>query len=189
MATASIKKMTCAAALFGAWGTAQADDVKLGPISTGAPRIFTGQALGDFTDRYYFTLPANSASGYSVFNLPFEHEGSTWNTIFRSLSLFSNPDGIPLNGDEQHLITRSIPSGESGEALSSIFGPTLGGNMYLSASGNTTGTEGELESYSGAISVSPIPEPEVWTMMLVGVGLVGFRLRHKAKRALASRLA
>jgi hypothetical protein len=187
MATASIKKMTCAAALFGAWGTAQAADVNLGLITIGAPRIFTGQALGDFTDRYYFTLPANGGSGYSVVNFPFEHEGSTWNTILRSLSAFSNTDGIPLNGD-QHLSTRSIPSGESGEALSLIFGPTLGGNMYLGASGVTTGTEGELEVYSGAISVSPIPEPEVWTMMLVGVGLVGFRLRHKAKRALASRL-
>lgn len=34
-----------------------------------------------------------------------------------------------------------------------------------------------------AVDVSPIPEPEVWAMMLVGAGLVGFQLRRKSKQS------
>jgi hypothetical protein len=37
--------------------------------------------------------------------------------------------------------------------------------------------------------VGPIPEPEIWALMLVGTGLVGFQLRRKRKAAEANRLA
>lgn len=37
------------------------------------------------------------------------------------------------------------------------------------------------------IDVTPIPEPEVWAMMLIGAGLVGFQLRRKAKRMAVQR--
>lgn len=39
------------------------------------------------------------------------------------------------------------------------------------------------------VGVSAIPEAEVWAMMLVGVGLVGFQLRRKARRMATHRLA
>jgi hypothetical protein len=38
--------------------------------------------------------------------------------------------------------------------------------------------------YSGLLSstgpIAPIPEPEIWAMMMVGVGLIGMRLRRKS---------
>lgn len=37
------------------------------------------------------------------------------------------------------------------------------------------------------VSVTLIPEPEVWAMMLVGAGLVGFQLRRKSKQMLIQR--
>jgi hypothetical protein len=37
------------------------------------------------------------------------------------------------------------------------------------------------------IGVAPIPEAEIWAMMLVGAGLVGFQLRRKAKRLAVQR--
>jgi len=37
------------------------------------------------------------------------------------------------------------------------------------------------------VNVSPVPEPEVWAMMLIGAGLVGFQLRRKSKQAASHR--
>ncbi len=46
------------------------------------------------------------------------------------------------------------------------------------------GTNG---SYSGNMSVSPIPEPETYAMLLVGLGFVGFKLiRRSAKDSVVS---
>ena len=37
------------------------------------------------------------------------------------------------------------------------------------------------------VTVALVPEPETWAMMLIGVGLVGWQLRRKAKSSAASR--
>ena len=37
------------------------------------------------------------------------------------------------------------------------------------------------------VSVTPVPEPETWAMMLIGAGLVGFRLRNRSKKVAANR--
>lgn len=38
-----------------------------------------------------------------------------------------------------------------------------------------------------SVSVALVPEPETWAMMLIGVGLVGWQLRRKAKSSAANR--
>lgn len=38
-----------------------------------------------------------------------------------------------------------------------------------------------------SVSVALVPEPETWAMMLIGVGLVGWQLRRKAKLSAANR--
>ena len=50
------------------------------------------------------------------------------------------------------------------------------------------GTPGDKLSTYG-ITITPIPEPEVWALMLVGTGLVGFQLRRKRRAAEANRLS
>lgn len=37
--------------------------------------------------------------------------------------------------------------------------------------------------YSGNISISPVPEPEIYTMLLIGLGLVGFAARKSRNPA------
>jgi len=57
-------------------------------------------------------------------------------------------------------------------------------NAFASASNDSSKSE---VLHSGPILVSPVPEPEIWAMMLVGAGLVGFRLRHRSKKFAANR--
>lgn len=51
-------------------------------------------------------------------------------------------------------------------------------NYTLKIGGTATGTFGGL--YNIAAITVPVPEPETWAMLLVGLGLVGLRLRQKA---------
>jgi hypothetical protein len=48
---------------------------------------------------------------------------------------------------------------------------------------NLFGTPSIGAKYSGDVSVSAVPEPETYGMLLAGLGLVGFAARRKAKKA------
>ena len=49
-------------------------------------------------------------------------------------------------------------------------------NFTLSVNGTATSLGG---SYGGSISVSPVPEPETWAMLLIGTVLLGMKLSYK----------
>jgi hypothetical protein len=157
-------------------GTVTAD---LGEIGVGPPTIFQGTLIpgGAFIDTFTFSLPANGGSGYSVLNFPVTVEGTLiLSTLFTSMKLFSDTDGNPFNNSGEILLAHADAPGNT-ESLSLTFGPTAGGHMFLVVDGITNGSLGGL--YSGAISVSPVPEPTVWAMMLGGLGLLGWvRLRR-----------
>lgn len=50
------------------------------------------------------------------------------------------------------------------------------GDYYFRVKGNPIGIGG---AYAGAINVTPVPEPETWAFMAIGLGLIGFQLRRK----------
>jgi hypothetical protein len=169
--------LACAAALAGG-SVAQAATVNLGPVVIGTPLPFSGFATpaGPFADVFTFSLPDNGGSAYSVVNFPLSLPGvGTFNTLFTSISLFSDPDGTPFNADDSFLATSSM-AGPTATSLSLQFPGTSAGNMYLSVVGITNGTLGGL--YSGAISASPVPVPPALWMLgsaLVGLATVGRR--------------
>lgn len=51
-------------------------------------------------------------------------------------------------------------------------------NYQILVSGDLSGIR-ESGSYSGNIQITPMPEPEVYVMMLIGLGLVGLTLRQR----------
>ena len=52
------------------------------------------------------------------------------------------------------------------------------GNYYLQFTGTAYGVGGQ---YSAAINAVPVPEPETYSMMLAGLGAVGFLARRRRK--------
>lgn len=162
------------AAVALASGAAQATTTALGSAVVGVPLSFGGlvPAAGPFTDTFTFTLPANGGSGYSVAN--FTLLPGAYNTILSTLSLFSNPDGIPFNFDDSLVGTSSIPGGAS---LSLVQAAQPAGSYYINVGGVANGTVGGI--YTGAISVTAVPEPETYAMMLAGLAAVGFLARRR----------
>jgi hypothetical protein len=156
-----------------ATGAANATTTALGPAVVGTPLSFGGFAApGPFNDIFTFTLPTNGGSGYSVTN--FTYLPGQFNTMLATLSLFSNPDGILYNADDALLSTSFTPGGGS---LALSWGASNSGSYYLAVGGLTNGTQGGI--YNGAISVTAVPEPETYAMMLAGLGALGFLARRR----------
>ena len=171
------KKLVVALSLVGACAGVGATTTPLGPIMVGATP-FSGvvPAAGLFQDIFTFTAPANGGSGYSVLNFPLTIPNfGNFNTIFSSLALFSNVDGMLFNADDT-LLTSTASNANS---LSLNWAPTTGGNFYILVGGLANGSLGGL--YSGAISISPIPEPETYGLFLAGLGLLGTIIARRRK--------
>jgi len=67
------------------------------------------------------------------------------------------------------------------------FTPTAIGSYTATVFGDP-GALGARSVSTFGVTVAAVPEPETWAMMLVGMGLVGWQLRRKAKASGATRL-
>ncbi len=116
-----------------------------------------------FADWYTFTIPAGSdGSGASnVISL-----GAT-NVIF---TLFKLVDTVSAT-------TWSGVTGGTTSSLSFSGGATPGSyTLYVDGYKVTPALSG---SYAGNISISPVPEPETYAMLLAGLGLLGLSARRR----------
>lgn len=181
MINSSLKRAVAVALLAGASVGANAAVTDLGQISFGNPMTFSGVVVGNgvgINDVFTFTLEQpNVSSGYSVVNVPLNFGGGTFDTILSTISLLSyGADGNRGTVDDQLLASSVAPGGDS---LSLTYNQALTGPAYINITGLTTGTEGGI--YSGAIGVSPVPEPESFAMLLAGLGLMGAVVRRRSK--------
>lgn len=177
MASSFFKKMIFVSMLVGT-ASANATVTDLGNVNPAIPTTFTGSVLspGPFNDIFSFILPPNSGSGYSILNFPLSIPGAeNFNTVISSISLYSNADGILFNGDDTNVASFLVPGGNT---IGFTGEPSLGGSMYISISGIANGSLGGL--YSGSISVSAIPEPETYAMLLAGLGIIGAIVRRRS---------
>lgn len=61
--------------------------------------------------------------------------------------------------------------------------PLTAGTVYSLGIGyKALGSNPNGNNWSASLSTSPVPEPEEWSMLLVGSGLVGFQVRNKQKK-------
>jgi PEP-CTERM motif len=183
------KRVAVAAAVAGACATASAAVTDLGmlPIGTTNFSNSTFPTLGPtFADLLFFGLPANGGSSYGVVDFPLDltaiFPGLKFGSIFAFVSVNgTGPDSIPLTPDDVLLaggmVTPPAPS------FSFDLPANSGGGFYLFVSGVAPeGTVGSL--YNGSITVTAVPEPESYAMLLAGLGVMGAIAvrRNKAKK-------
>ena len=152
------------------FGAANASLSVLGAVTVGTPVTFGSlSAPGPFSDTYTFSLPLNGGTAYSASN--FSLVPTNLNALLTTLTVYSNPSGIPYTFGDSIAGTSSVPGGSALQLQLPALAP---GAFYLVISGvNTGGLGGQ---YNGSISAvaAPVPEPASYLTMLAGLSAVGF---------------
>lgn len=186
---AIFKKLAIAAAVAGACASASAAVVDLGLLSVGTTNFNSSDfpTFGaTFADVLFFGLPANGGSTYGVIDFPLDLSalipGFKFGSIFSFVSVNGpGPDATLLTPDDV-ILAGGIVS-PAAPTFSFDMAGNGGGGFYLFVSGVAPeGTVGSL--YSGSITVTPVPEPESYAMLLAGLGVMGAIAvrRNKAKK-------
>ena len=90
---------------------------------------------------------------------------------FQAMLLGISRTGGPLLGQISNAGSFNFSAGQTGSYTALFFGAPGTFNIGpFSANASSYG-----------ISVAAVPEPEVWAMMLIGAGLIGYQVRRKSK--------
>jgi hypothetical protein len=166
-------KSIIAAALLVASASSFAATYHLGTLGAGETYLSGSStsnvlvANGSFLDIYNFSLVSLS---------DFDADATTLN--FRRFQINNTTFGYTLFDSANTVL--STGNSSSGFSLSSL----ASGPYYLEVSGFATGANGGL--YNGALTVTPVPEPETFAMLLAGLGLMGTIARRRRKAVVAA---
>lgn len=148
-----------------------------------------------------FGAPTTYADGFSV-ALPGVIDHSLTFTILMDLYAGSGVSDIPLSftigqtttditnitglsaqifNSSNTLYTSFVSAGDADHLTLPANSYFVAGNYTLKIGGTATGTSGGM--YTVAAVTAPVPEPETWGMLLVGVGLIGLRMRQRNRAA------
>lgn len=140
------------------------------PITWGDAFLVSQTGTINHSLTFNITTPLYAGSGVSDIPLSISLSSNPiYDITGLSASVFDSGNNLyasfVTNGDGDHLV---LPG-------NSYF---AAGNYTLKIGGTSAGSSGGF--YSVAAATVPVPEPETWAMLLVGLGLVGYRLRQKA---------
>jgi hypothetical protein len=144
-------------------------------ISISSPSHTTGS----FSDVFSFSVTADAALASVLANISFFTSGGISNFTTSLYEIGSGGSVLKAIG-----ATSIVPNGPVTVTTSIIsFSPLLTGvgspalpSYEIRTSGIVVGAFG---SYGGNLVVSPIPEPEIYAMMVAGLGLLGFVARRR----------
>jgi len=143
-------------------GSASAATYNLGTLATG-DTVFGSYNVGAglFSDKVNFSLASGANLEGSVGNLELTLGSKVIENISNLNVALYNSSGTQLGSGTDVTLSGLQPAG----------------NYYAVISGTGTGTKGGI--YAGAFSVSAVPEPSTWGMLLMGLGLVGFTMSRR----------
>ncbi|MES2160432.1 MAG: FxDxF family PEP-CTERM protein [Pseudomonadota bacterium] len=141
-------------------------------LSSGAAyvgHLVAGNNEGNtFADKYTFTLAGASTISADVYS----HSGLAKNGLdISGLSLY-NAGGLLLGGTQL-----STGATDQWQLDSSILGA---GSYYLLVSGSAMSKS--AGSYSSGVTVTAVPEPETYAMLLGGLGLIGAMVSRRQRK-------
>jgi hypothetical protein len=173
---------TLAAAITLAAGSAHASSTSVdwGALGAGASRAGVGFPTGgSFLDTYRFSISdAFLDSSVAVSNniLP------AYGIASGSYSLFSFGANNLMGDADDALFGGSWSfDGTTGSLVNTVS--LTAGNYYFAVSGITTGLQGGF--YTITTAIAPIPEPEIYGMLLAGMALMGFLARRRQRLSAA----
>jgi len=134
---------------------------------------------GSFLDTYSFSLALPGAQSSSVavsINL------FTLSITGGSYSLFSTADYGAATSFDDALVGGSWSfDGTTGSTVNTVANLGIG-NYYFAVSG-AGGAQGGQYLLNSSVVTPPIPEPEIYAMMIAGLGVLGFVTRRRRKAA------
>lgn len=160
----NFKHLAAAAAIACAATGASATNYMLGDVTSAGGFSFASSSLsGAFTDTYVFSIADMSDLSISVTN--------AFTTSNGKIGSFA----AMLSGPGMSDTSLSLMTAGKMQVLSGDMSAAMGGEYTLTLSGSAMGTG----YYGGVASVSPVPEPETYGLMLAGLGVIGFVARRR----------
>ena len=152
-----------------------------GVVNAGVPTMssFDGSAITGYNASFWNTGVASSFDDWINFSIPSDSSGNGASNL---ISLGGS--GLAFSAfnlyESTVLIATGITSGSS--SYLSFTGGAVPGNYSLNIAGFKINTLASA-SYAGNITISPVPEPETYAMLVVGLGLLGFSARRRNNNA------
>ncbi len=199
-----MKKSLIAMGLLAVFGVAQAVpslDVSGGSwvsftnYGTTGPALQTGTLVGGYTGQMSlvdgpgvvtFTYLGSNAGDKNRFTFDvagyFLSKGAAVSSVGDSLSLRLNSGVLDFNFKDTY---RANPAAANGSDFSRFAftevtsGPGFGTYDYFVSFNDYGSKDHDFNDLVVGVSVSPIPEPETYALMLAGLGVVGFMARRR----------
>ena len=161
-------------------GAANATGGNITIDSTGNGGFFSSVTTS-FEDFWNFTLPAGSGStgGASVISgISFKTKAN--NVVISEFELLDTTNG--MNDSDSNYVAIDYPVAPGASSTISFSGLTVGHTYALEVEGSLA-SAAKSGSYSGNVSIDPVPEPSEYALMASGLGLFGFIASRRSKKA------
>jgi hypothetical protein len=159
----------------------------------------------DYASGQTYDIAVDSSTAQFVYrsDIAFPYKYASFSTVnsgeFNSASVSANPAAFDTTSSDYS----SDPSGV-GVAFALIFGPASGATGYLDLqftngdnqtewgyasfdSGDLTGIT--TQGGDGVVTITAVPEPSTWALLIAGAGVVGVAARRQRRRSLAGSAA
>ncbi|MXP28834.1 PEPxxWA-CTERM sorting domain-containing protein [Porphyrobacter algicida] len=132
--------------------------------------IFAPANMGAFDDYFTLTFPNNGTVASQVGEISI-----AGNVDFTSAWLVG-----PGAGPDSTVYNFTINNGNPSQAFLLPTGGALAGSYELHVQG-TSGSDGN--GYTASVTLSAVPEPATWALMILGFGAIGFSMRRRSAKA------